>query len=280
MKIFINSNSQIRAGWKIIMVIALSVLLLIAMGIGLNRFNISDTYGVSIFISFILAIWIMLRFIDKKDFRYIGVTSFRKSYKDFFVGLILGIICITLNIIILIAIGHGEFKGSIFNPNVTPSIISGLILFIIVAVTEELFFRGYIITTMQQMNKWWISAFVSSIIFSLTHGALNDNVSFIAVLNLFLAGMLLAYIFIRTKNIWMCIGFHITWNYFQGYIFGVAVSGRMINKSIYTININEGAIAGGGFGLEGGIINTIVLIGAFIYVRNYSKSSKKITKKI
>lgn len=270
-RIFLNCNSQIRSGWKLLMVISLSVLLLLIMGFILDQLHIKDHYGITMFISFILSIAIMLKFIDKKGFRYIGVKSLSKNCKDLFIGLFAGAFFIILNIIILIVLGQASFSDSILAPNITWSVVTGLLLFIIVGIAEEMLFRGYIIMAIQQMGRWWISALVSALIFALTHGALNDNISFIAVLNLFLGGLLLAYIFIRTANIWMCVGFHITWNYFQGYILGIAVSGRTVSNALYTININKNSIAGGAFGLEGGLINTVVLIGAFIFVWFYSK---------
>ncbi len=58
----------------------------------------------------------------------------------------------------------------------------------------------------------------------------------------------------------MCIGYHITWNYFQGDIFGFLVSGN-VTDSIYTIRtINSNIINGGSFGPEGGIVVTALLI--------------------
>ena len=67
-------------------------------------------------------------------------------------------------------------------------------------------------------------------------------------------------IFMKTENLWMCIGYHITWNYFQGDVFGFLVSGN-VTDSIYTINtISPNIINGGSFGPEGGLVVTILLV--------------------
>ncbi|MTI66848.1 MAG: CPBP family intramembrane metalloprotease [Firmicutes bacterium] len=278
LKIFRNNNLQIRGGWKIIMSLGLPFILLIGIGSILNLLNIKDPYGISLFIAIFLGVFIILKFIDKKPFKYIGVNSLKKNFNNFSFGLLGGAIFITLNIGLLLILNDASIKGSIQNPNFTFEIIKGILLFIIVALAEEILFRGYIITALQQMKKWWLSGLVSAIIFSLTHGALNDNVSYIAVINLFLAGLLLSYMFIRTKNIWMCVGFHITWNYFQGYIFGIAVSGRKVGKALYTINISDNFLAGGAFGLEGGVVNTVMFLLAFLYVYFFTKKIKDIKK--
>lgn len=272
-KIFINSDSQIRSGWKLLLVVGLAIVLLLAMAILLEQLHISDPYGVTMFFSFIIAIAIMLKFIDKKDFTYIGLKSLRKYSKDLWIGLLAGAVFIVLNILILIVLGQASLSNSLLHPNLSRSVVTGFLLFILVGLAEEMLFRGYIIMAVQQMKRWWLSALVSALIFALTHGALNDNVSWLAVLNLFLGGLLLAYIFIRTGSIWMCVGFHITWNYFQGYILGIAVSGRTLDNALYTVTISEKQIAGGAFGLEGGLINTGVLICAFIFVWLYTKKT-------
>lgn len=270
-KIFINTHSQVRAGWKFLLVVGLAILLLVVTSLLLRQLHISDPYGITIFFAFLFAVAIMLKFIDKKDFSYIGFKSLRKYSKDLWIGLLAGAVFIILNVIILIILGQASLRGTLLNPNLSGTVISGFLLFILVGIAEEMLFRGYIIMTAQQMNRWWLSALLSALVFAVTHGALNANISNLAVLNLFLGGLLLAYIFIRTGNIWMCVGFHITWNYFQGFILGIAVSGRNVEDAVYTIIISRSSIAGGAFGLEGGFINTGVLLCAFIFVWLYTK---------
>ncbi|MTI70037.1 MAG: hypothetical protein FH751_07280 [Firmicutes bacterium] len=75
LKIFRNNYLQIRAGVKIIMGLGIPFLLLIGIGSILNLLNIKDPYGISLFIAIFLGVFIILRFIDKKTFKYIGVSS-------------------------------------------------------------------------------------------------------------------------------------------------------------------------------------------------------------
>ena len=73
----------------------------------------------------------------------------------------------------------------------------------------------------------------------------------------------------------MPIGFHITWNYFQGYIFGVQVSGREVGKAMYLIEVKNHFMTGGSFGFEGGLVNTIVVLLSIMFVFLYCKSRLK-----
>src|SRR5699024_486056 len=108
-----------------------------------------------------------------------------------------------------------------------------------VGIEEEVLARGFIIRTMaQRRNKKWLIYDVSAVIFSAMH-LMNANVTLAGLLNIVLVGLLFAYMFDVTKSLWMPIGFHMMWNYFQGVVFGFPVSG-MSTSSVYPLEIKEG----------------------------------------
>lgn len=80
-------------------------------------------------------------------------------------------------------------------------------------------------------------------------------------------------IFIKSGNIWMCIGYHFTWNVFQGIIYGMPVSGLSIPGIITTHFTRDNILNGGGFGIEGGILTTLVTLLSFLFVRYYYRNS-------
>mgnify|MGYP006289167037 CR=1 FL=1 len=258
-KIFKNSDNQIRSGWKVFLVVVLTVISLLIFAAILNLLNLTDRLGILLALAMVLAVAIMLKFIDRKGFNYIGLTTLKKSYKKLLIGLFLGLFLISLNVLILRLTGHLEFETELFNPNISSFLLFGLLQFLIVGIGEEVLFRGYIISTLQQMNKPWLSIILSSLIFTIPHSG-NAGGKLIPLVNLFLAGVLLAYIYIKTKNLYTVIGFHITWNYFQGYIYGANVSGIKVEDAAYTIKLKDQLLSGGNFGLEGGLVNTIVII--------------------
>ena len=120
-------------------------------------------------------------------------------------------------------------------------------------------------------NPKWLIYVVSAIVFSLAHG-MNPNVSVLGLVNIALVGILFAYMFDATKGLWLPIGYHITWNYFQGNVFGFAVSGTTPH-GIYNVSIEDGNawLTGGAFGLEGGILASLLIILGFIATRVYVK---------
>ncbi|WMJ80012.1 type II CAAX endopeptidase family protein [Clostridium sp. MB40-C1] len=300
--IFRNKNNEIRSGFKItifsFIYLILASIFTGAMG-GLVGGYISAKYHSSLnyndiselvqnymqnsfqglFISQVLSIvalfitlFIVLKLFEKRNFQDIGLNSIKENGRNLFYGMILGAISIIVIAIVLITTENIKFQNSFINPQFNKNTLLGIFLFILVAINEETLCRGYIFTTLNQMNKPWLSAAMSSAFFAALH-LLNPSVNLIGILNIFLVGMLFCFMYIKTKSLWMPIGFHFAWNYFQGNVFGFPVSGISEISGIYNIlYLKENILTGGFFGPEAGIIATIVLILNFVLL---SKRNKK-----
>jgi len=98
---------------------------------------------------------------------------------------------------------------------------------------------------------------------------MNPKLSALGIFNIFLVGILFAYMFIKTGNLWMPIGYHITWNFFQGNVFGFSVSGITM-EGVYAVEyLEDNIITGGNFGLEGGVLATVVIGVGFLLTKIY-----------
>src|SRR5699024_3209312 len=140
-----------------------------------------------------------------------------------------------------------------------------LFVFILVGIFEEVFFRGYIMRTMERNHNHKASVYlVSALIFSIFHLG-TPNVSLTCLVNIVLVGILFAYMFDVTESLLLAIGYHIMWNFFQGGIFGFPVSG-IPPEGIIKIDISHGShwLTGGAFGVEGGLVATLVIVLSFI----------------
>jgi len=295
-KIFKNNKNQVRAGWEILFVMIsymfFSVVISAITGMisvifiaknvpieqipnTINNFMQANPLGILLtqvmdFIALIIVLTITIKAINKKKFSDFGFASIRKNYKNLLLGLLLGAISMTIIFFILLFTKNIKLEGSLGKPKFSSYTFYGLILFIIVGIKEELLSRGYCITLLNNhMKKPWLSIIISSIIFSAMH-FFNPNVKILGLFNIVLVGILFGYMFVKTKNLWMPIGYHITWNYFQGNIFGFPVSGTDPH-GIYTIKeVNDNILTGGAFGPEAGIITTIIIITGMIVVYKFS----------
>lgn len=294
-----NKYNEVRSVWKILLVFLLSYTLMLgtSMLIGviigilllikgnsdyLMNFNTESTaeyeliFQVSTSLSnilFIISCIIIWKIFEKKKINKMGITSIKNGYKELGIGLILGAITMSIVAISIIAIGNVKLVNSISKPQISISLLYGLISFIFVGFGEEILSRGYIMSVLKQTRNIWLILIGPALIFAALHLG-NEGIDVLSFINLFLVGVLFAYMFMKSKNIWMPIGYHITWNYFQGYIWGFGVSGISVNGLYKIENVTNNIINGGAFGPEGGIIVTIVTCLMFIFVYWFYRDEK------
>lgn len=230
--------------------------------------NISTNQHVFIklldFISVIIMVFIYRKFIDKQSFLSIGLP-FKNRHKDILAGFAMAVSIIGVGSLVIYSLGYIDFSQNLID---LPNLTSNLILFILVALCEEIIFRGYILNNLlTSMNKY-IALIISAVIFALVHG-INPNLSLLGALNLFLAGILLGSAYIFTKNLWFPISLHLFWNFFQGPIFGYSVSGQETNSLFNNDIIGNEIINGGEFGFEGSVICTIITLAAALAILFY-----------
>jgi hypothetical protein len=136
-------------------------------------------------------------------------------------------------------------------------------LFVTVAVGEELMFRGYLQTNLQEglglIPAWGLT----SLLFGLFH-IMNPNLTWMAVFNIALVGLSMGYGWMVVGNLWLPMAYHFGWNFFQGPVFSLPVSGvryggllRVTDRGLSPF------ITGASFGPEGGLVGTLVLLSSF-----------------
>lgn len=216
----------------------------------------------------IAATLVVFRGLNKKNPNKLG---FQRPVKDFFTGLVLGAVAISLIFFVLLITDNITLQNDLTSPNLSINLALFFILYILVGFFEEMFFRGYVIKTMlEHQNKKWVIYLVSAVVFGAVHFA-NPNPKLLGFVNIILVGLLFAYMFDVTKSLLLPIGFHIAWNYFQGTIYGFPVSGTA-PYGMYDISVSKGMdlLTGGAFGLEGSLMATIVLGFCFAFTTIYA----------
>ena len=101
-------------------------------------------------------------------------------------------------------------------PMLTVAIFSGF--------SEEVVFRGFLMRLTEKWLGTWPGLVLSSLLFGLAHLG-NAFVGPIAVAAIVEAGLMLAAIYLLTRRLWAAVAVHGAWNFAQGGIFGIAVSG-------------------------------------------------------
>jgi hypothetical protein len=86
------------------------------------------------------------------------------------------------------------------------------------------------------------------------------------------SGLFLASGYLRTRQLWLPIGLHIGWNFFEGPLFGFAVSGTGPFTLIRQVPTGPELLTGGAFGPEAGLIVLPALGIGLILINWYSYS--------
>ena len=216
-------------------------------------------------IGVLLLLWILMRFVDKEPFIKLGF-SLKGKINDIILGMTLGLLLMAVGYTILILLGEIKFIG--FNYDLK-SIILLFLLFIAVSIAEETYVRGYVLKNLLKSFNPIISLIISSAIFSLLH-FFNPNVNYIALTELFIAGILLGISYVYTKNLWFPIALHLSWNFFQ-VMFGFNVSGMDTYSLIEFEIIENNNINGGDFGFEGSYLSILFSLIMMYFLWKYYK---------
>ncbi len=229
------------------------------------------------FLTILLSIIIVRRYIDKRSFVSLGLQIDKKTAIDILTGI--GITFVMMGLIFFSEwrLGWISIVSFVWNvdpfQNVMAQVVLYFLVFILVAWNEELMSRGYHLQTIASgLNLFW-GLVISSVIFGALHLA-NPNATWVGALGIFFAGLFLGYAYIQTKKLWLSIGLHIGWNFFEGVVFGFPVSGLDIYH-ITHLNVSGPDLwTGGNFGPEAGLIilPTIALGAGLVYL--YTRLNK------
>ena len=146
------------------------------------------------------------------------------------------------------------------------SIVIVLFGWIVQGATEEIFTRGWILQSISKKKSVPVAIIINSALFAFLH-LLNPGISAVSFFNILLVGLLLSLMAIYYQNLWMVCGFHSSWNFFQGNIFGFEVSGvKPEGGSLFQFHTNGSDLfSGGSFGHEASLITTLIFIILTIY---------------
>lgn len=269
-KLFINpEENRPRAVWRIIIT---TILIISLMSIWAVFFRglFAVTLGLAIVVLSVL--YIAAATIDKRDFGEFGFTLSTLWLRDFLAGNIMAALAISGILTFFVFAGFARVSlnhEAIFTGKMAAHFLKMLLLMLAVSVWEEAYFRSYLIPNIREGFRFgfingkhaaWFAVLVSSVIFGISHAG-NPNSTVVSSLNIALAGIILAYPFIKTKSIAISVGMHLSWNYFQGIVFGLPVSGLIMESSLVITQITGPEyITGGQFGPEGGAAGLIGLL--------------------
>lgn len=235
----------------------------------LDAWNIFDLFAVSIAAcSFFL--WVGL--VEGRPISTMGLPR-KNAFSEFSKGFVIGAIMISAIVGILVLLGALQFDRMQFTASTLFSWFLVLIGYIIQGSTEEFYIRGWLLPVLSQRLSVQWALFLSSTIFSVIHLG-NNGVSLLSSIQSIFFAAFLGVFALKKGNIWGVCGIHVAWNFFQGNVFGLFVSGFDSEASLfYFTPTGSDLLTGGAYGPEGGIPCLILFTGAFLYCLFYMKTT-------
>lgn len=156
-------------------------------------------------------------------------------------------------------------------------LLGTLLFFLLVAVTEEVMLRGFVLGRMLSAGmNCFVALFLSSVLFSAMH-LFNPNFALLPFVNILLAGCLLGASFLYTRNLCFPVVLHWFWNWLQGPVLGYEVSGMDSGETLLTLRLTgSDLLTGGSFGFEGSLLCTVLLVvGTLAIIGYYERRGRK-----
>jgi membrane protease YdiL (CAAX protease family) len=245
-----------RKRWKEVGLGSLTLLVaLLAVGVTqvlYRKYLPADLGPVAVAATFLLVYLAGARWIERRTPTELAL---RRAAPELAIGLITGFVLFSVVMAVLWAlavyhiVGWGDAKG----------LAQALALAVMAGFVEELLFRGILFRLSSRIVGTWGALLFTSAIFGLAHLG-NKGATLSSGLAIMLeAGVLLGAAYALTQRLWFPIGLHIAWNFTEGSIYGMQVSGNTaLTGLVHGTLTGPPLLTGGAFGPEASIVAVIV----------------------
>jgi len=229
-----------------------------------------------------------ISFLDRRRFKVYGLGL--RHLRDFLPGALAGIVVMSVLVGVLRSFHLLVFDGRLlYGMAAFRSGCAWLSFYLFVGLYEEFLFRGYVLFTLMRgvlrlaerisvshtrLVAFWISAAAWSFLFFALH-LTNADETPVGLVGIFLFGILCSYALWRTGSLWWAIGFHMTWDWTESFLSGVADSGTYSIGRLFATHATGNPLLSGGLdGPEGSLLMIPVLLLAFLAIRLHPQAEQ------
>jgi hypothetical protein len=212
--------------------------------------------------------YLAARFVDRRWFRDLGLRLDRSWWADLAAGLALGALLMTGVFLVELAAGWvavvDTFRIDQSGFAFWPWFGWSLVIYVAVGGSEEVLFRGYLLTNLAEGLTWFdridaraavgLATLLTSALFGVAHAG-NPSASAASTVGVTLGAVMLAAGYVLTGRLALPVGLHVTWNFVQGTVYGFRISGTTHGLSVLAIEQAGPPVdTGGAFGPEAGLV--------------------------
>jgi membrane protease YdiL (CAAX protease family) len=266
---------RLRAGWRLFIQFILFAVLLSGQGALVLVLGQGDLTAFAWSILYLLGglgqIWILARFIDRRRVKDFGFYISGAWWLDLTFGLFLGALLMSSVFAVEYFAGWVTVSARPQSSGLDLSrdFLLSVLIFVPIGINEEFTFRGY---QLRNLAEGWsgrvvrprvailLAVFFSSALFGLAHFG-NRNATLLSTINIVFGGLVLALPYVLTGELAIPIGIHITWNLFEGTVYGFPVSGTVPTRRLVNLEQTGPEMwTGGDFGPEGGLLALVWMV--------------------
>jgi membrane protease YdiL (CAAX protease family) len=268
---FLGDDGSVRPLWRSAMFVILSVSLYLLIVPSLY----SATRGwpkelgwplrsAVLSVAFLLETWLLLAFFDRRSFRTLGLWFYTGWAREFAAGIAVG--AALMGSVVLAMAAARAVTYHAFAADELTGVLTWAVILLLAATMEEVLFRGYGMQRLIEAIGEPGGVLVFSALFAALHMS-NPGSTTISSVNTFLAGILLSLAYLKTRALWLPIALHWSWNFLQGQVFSLPISGFNFGPRLFKTEVSGPQwISGGSYGPEGSIVLTVVCILAILWM--------------
>lgn len=275
-QIFFGSDDKLRSGWRFAIflfsfVLSVAILSMFVVALLPDLLKAGQDLSASALIvnSLVMLIpalfigWLYGKYLEQLPFKVLGASLSGPWFKNLVLGLVIGAVTLLIAVGLSVTFAGTRFVSSAYaiNDILYSLAVSGAVFFL-GAAAEEALFRGYMLQTFARSNLAWFAILMTAIFFGIVHLG-NPAAGPLSSLNTALAGIWFGVAYLKTRELWFVTGLHFIWNWMQGSVFGIEVSGLtkiVTHPVLKEIETGPDWISGGNYGLEAGVVTTIAII--------------------
>ncbi len=273
----------LRAGWSILVYVAITVGLLFLLGLEVRWFarhthqamagkgsgDVHPTIAIATETVALLAVVLATAFmgwIEHRRVAFYGLAGGGRA-RQFLIGLVSGFGFLSLLAGILVATHHLELhRVSMPTSTAVAYGATWALFFFLVGMTEELMLRGYLLFTLARGIRFWPAAILLAMLFGFLHKG-NPGESPIGLVAAALIALVFSLSLWRLGHLWWAIGFHTAWDWAESYFYGTPDSGMMSAGRLMNAHPSGALmVSGGTTGPEGSVWILLIVILAALFV--------------
>lgn len=200
----------------------------------------------------LLAYLLLVRWVEH---RRVTELAPRRLLPEGALGVVAGLLLFSTVIGVMYLVGSYHVVGTNAQAAWLPAL---LMVGLGAGIGEEIIVRGVLFRIVEEGLGTWVALIVSAMFFGAAHIQNPAATAWSSAAIAIEAGLLFGMLYHVTRSLPICMGVHAAWNFAQGTIYGVPVSGLKADGWLVSTRSGPDWLSGGAFGAEASVIALIV----------------------